>query len=707
MQNVKYICRLCFTEIGGGVVLIREYMKQIFEVLLLNVNFAVSENPVICRNCADLAWRAFTFKSRCISTEGIILSYADAKGVTSLDMKWIYHTGMACEVAKNINVCRFCMTCMEEGDYLCLENIKLPEKWLEQFLPEIEFRVVRPVVCVPCVDLLTNYFKFASTSASVEEILNEYCQQEGTNSNGFVNFKDVVRFSRETARRAVTCSESIVKETLSSDDDTDFKEIDIKIEEHNLKYEVGIDLPNESERSAEDSKLDLVNANGETCGDAVREDETNYQSYLKRHVAVDEKSADVEIYKCGTCSFTAKRKAIINSHRLVHSSKTLQGDILKFKAKHPDFEIEHPHKHSGVTTSSKCQRHKNDAEATMYECVTCGFKTRHQNNLKRHRVLHKNASEVTKYKCCKCKFKTKHKWYLKTHSLVHKKASEVTMYKCCKCEFKTKHKWYLKTHSLVHKQASEVTMYKCCKCEFKTKRQTSLKTHSLVHKNASERSLETHSLIHKSTSEVTMYKCSKCEYKTKYQGSLETHSLLHKNASDVTMYKCCKCEFKTRDKSNFKRHSLVHKKASETTMYKCCKCEYTTKYQNDLKKHSLVHKNASELTMYKCSKCEFKTKHQTSFKSHSLLHKKTSELTIGKNIKMPSFCAVVGCSRRAERDEVRFFKIPKALKNRGERLDALSKERRESWVRALKRGNLSDIFLNNARICANHFVSGK
>ncbi|KAJ8969720.1 hypothetical protein NQ317_006109 [Molorchus minor] len=63
--------------------------------------------------------------------------------------------------------------------------------------------------------------------------------------------------------------------------------------------------------------------------------------------------------------------------------------------------------------------------------------------------------------------------------------------------------------------------------------------------------------------------------------------------------------------------------------------------------------------------------------------------------------------RRAERDEVRFFKIPKALKNRGERLDALSKERRESWVRALKQGNFRILFLNNARICANHFVSDR
>lgn len=73
---------------------------------------------------------------------------------------------------------------------------------------------------------------------------------------------------------------------------------------------------------------------------------------------------------------------------------------------------------------------------------------------------------------------------------------------------------------------------------------------------------------------------------------------------------------------------------------------------------------------------------------------------------MPSFCSVVDCGKRAERDEVRFFKIPKALKNRGEQLNALSKERRLRWVAALKRGDLSETFLNNARICAIHFVSG-
>ncbi|KAJ8975085.1 hypothetical protein NQ317_011037, partial [Molorchus minor] len=112
MQSTKYICRLCFAQLDSGFELIGDYMKKILEVLLINVNFAVSENPAICRNCTDLAWRAFTFKSRCISTEDIILSYAVVKKVTSLDMKWIYNTKIACEVTENDYVCRFCMACV-------------------------------------------------------------------------------------------------------------------------------------------------------------------------------------------------------------------------------------------------------------------------------------------------------------------------------------------------------------------------------------------------------------------------------------------------------------------------------------------------------------------------------------------------------------------------------------------------------------------
>ncbi|KAJ8968206.1 hypothetical protein NQ317_017725 [Molorchus minor] len=89
----------------------------------------------------------------------------------------------------------FCMACVGEGNYLCLKNNKcLPGDKMKQFLPEIEFNTHTASSLCALRDLLTNYFKFASTSASVEEIINEYCQQGRTNS-GFVNFDDVVKFS--------------------------------------------------------------------------------------------------------------------------------------------------------------------------------------------------------------------------------------------------------------------------------------------------------------------------------------------------------------------------------------------------------------------------------------------------------------------------------------------------------------------------------
>ncbi|KAJ8968210.1 hypothetical protein NQ317_017730 [Molorchus minor] len=528
-------------------------------------NFAVSENPVICRNCADLAWKAFTFKSKCISTEEIILSHAVAKDVTSLDMKWIYCTEMACEVTENNNVCRFCMACVGEGNYLCLENNKCwPRNKLEQFLPEIEFNIVEPVACLPCVELLVNYFKLASTSASVEEIINEYCQQEGTNSNGFVNFNDVVKFSRgEAARCGVTFNERVVKETLSSGDDSDFKEINIKIEVHDLKDEVGIDLPIKSEHFAEDSKpanlengkitqavcsdlcyecplckfktetkadlrshvgIHIVEPNAESIGDVACTDKSDNQSYLKRHVAFHDKSIVVETYESGTCDFTAKCKAIFKNHSLSVPSVAQQKMIVR----------------RGIS------------KVKMYECETCHFKTKHKGSLINHRLVHRKHCEVQMYECETCKYKTKRKGNLKIHSLVHKENSEVKMYECETCKYKTKHKGNLKQHILVHRENSEVEMYECETCHFKTKRKGHLQQHLLVHRK---------------NSEVDMYECESCLFKTKHKDSLITHNLVHRDISEVKMYECETCKYKTKYKGNFKQHLLVHKENSEVKMY--------------------------------------------------------------------------------------------------------------------------------------------
>ncbi|KAJ8970531.1 hypothetical protein NQ317_015797 [Molorchus minor] len=666
MQSAKDLCRLCFTA-NTPFKIIGDYLNEIFEVLLLNVNLAVSENPVICRNCEELVWRAFSFKSTCISTEEIILSHAVAKDVTSLDMKWIYHMEMACEVTENSNVCRFCMGYLEEGNYLYLEDIKcLSENKLRRFLPEIEFNTIEPVVCMNCIELLKNYFKFALTCASIEEKINKYCQQEGTNSNGFVNFRDVVKFSfREGLRLIATGNETFIKkESLSNDDDSDdddygggdFKEFDIKIEEYDLKEEMIVDLLSEPEYSLEDfkhhDKLENGKVTQKICPDLQYkcpfcEFKSQTKAGLRKHVGIHIVEPNGETFRNAICEDQRDNSSHLNRvvpvHKDVETDKCLEVfncGIREFETKHSDFNDVHLHKTTSEVTTYKCSKceyktnckeyltkhslvHK---DSSMYKCSKCEFKTKRQSTLKRHSIVHKDASELTI---------RKRQGALKRHSLVHKDSSEVTMYRCGKCEYRTKYQEHLKRHSVVHTDTSELAMYKCSKCQFKTKYQKYLKDHSLVHKDTSELTMYTcceckfkskyqncpkrHSLVHKDSSEVTM---------PKRKGSLKKHSLLHKDTSKLTMYKCCKCEYQTICQMRLKQHSLVHKDSSEVTMYKCSKCEFKTKRKGSLKTHSLVHMEASELTMYKCIKCGFKTKHKGAFKTHSLVHMEASELTI-------------------------------------------------------------------------------
>ena len=73
---------------------------------------------------------------------------------------------------------------------------------------------------------------------------------------------------------------------------------------------------------------------------------------------------------------------------------------------------------------------------------------------------------------------------------------------------------------------------------------------------------------------------------------------------------------------------------------------------------------------------------------------------------MPAFCAVVNCGMRGNRDNVRFFRIPAALKNASEQANALSKHRQEMWIKAIKRGPLSDSQIKYGRICSRHVKTG-
>lgn len=74
---------------------------------------------------------------------------------------------------------------------------------------------------------------------------------------------------------------------------------------------------------------------------------------------------------------------------------------------------------------------------------------------------------------------------------------------------------------------------------------------------------------------------------------------------------------------------------------------------------------------------------------------------------MPNFCAVVGCGSRGDRDSNSFFRIP-AFPTRGTpEFMKLKTERREKWILALKRTDLTETKLKYATICDKHFITGK
>ena len=71
-------------------------------------------------------------------------------------------------------------------------------------------------------------------------------------------------------------------------------------------------------------------------------------------------------------------------------------------------------------------------------------------------------------------------------------------------------------------------------------------------------------------------------------------------------------------------------------------------------------------------------------------------------------CAVVGCSKRSDRDkDVSFYRIPTIRTGRCERELELSTKRRAGFLAAISRADLTDNSIDQARVCSRHFISGK
>ena len=70
-------------------------------------------------------------------------------------------------------------------------------------------------------------------------------------------------------------------------------------------------------------------------------------------------------------------------------------------------------------------------------------------------------------------------------------------------------------------------------------------------------------------------------------------------------------------------------------------------------------------------------------------------------------CAMIGCSNRSDRDDVRFFQLPKIVTCRGEQMLSLTTERQLAWLKAILRDDITKERLSNVFVYERHFVSVK
>ena len=68
-------------------------------------------------------------------------------------------------------------------------------------------------------------------------------------------------------------------------------------------------------------------------------------------------------------------------------------------------------------------------------------------------------------------------------------------------------------------------------------------------------------------------------------------------------------------------------------------------------------------------------------------------------------CVVVGCSGHDK--DVSFYRIPAVTKRRSDQEYKLSQKRRDNFLAAISRDDLTDKILQNDRICSRHFIQGR
>ena len=75
---------------------------------------------------------------------------------------------------------------------------------------------------------------------------------------------------------------------------------------------------------------------------------------------------------------------------------------------------------------------------------------------------------------------------------------------------------------------------------------------------------------------------------------------------------------------------------------------------------------------------------------------------------MVNFCAVFGSSNRANREKSKgYYRLPAIVQRSNVKKQALSVERRATWLARIRREDLAADPGDFVRVCGDHFISGK
>ncbi|KAJ8983723.1 hypothetical protein NQ317_009159 [Molorchus minor] len=134
------VCRLCLEVHRMDFEIITLHTTVVLNILRLKVDLDISEEPVMCRSCARLVKMAFGFKSTCLFTEELVMSFARDQDTSNFYLKDVYKEYKSL-ITANDSVCRFCMTCSETSNFTSLDNMieegLVSKELLGLYLPEI------------------------------------------------------------------------------------------------------------------------------------------------------------------------------------------------------------------------------------------------------------------------------------------------------------------------------------------------------------------------------------------------------------------------------------------------------------------------------------------------------------------------------------------------------------------------------------------